>query len=719
MNPVPGRRTQIDLTTTEDAAFLLDLHGFLSSFNKSFKTFLSCTVAEINDKRLCHFTVASEKELAEEMTSKAINGNASYGHLAFRTNDGAGKIGKITLVPFFEEGQIAGATGFLQDVTATVNANKEIYDHEQRLKAIFYHEPDCVSVISLDGLVVDLNPAGFSLLKGSHEELIGRDFFESVMDADQEKCRVAHQKVCAGADQTLQFRLHSLDVQLHWVEANIVPLRNKQGNIYATLSVIRNISEKKWVEEQLKKQEERIERTKRMARIGYWDYDYDKGQAHSTDSLYDIYGLDRSSYKEITPDLFLSIVHPEDKERVIASLLSITVEHIVEGEHRIIRPDGKVIYVHHSCNTVFDDNGNRVSTSGAVQDITERKEAELALLISEQKFKSLVQNGSDLIVIMDEAGHFTYVSPTARAISGYGPEDLLHKNVFDFIHPDDHELVKGELNSVIGSFNTGKATPHRFLSATGEWMWLESKGVNLIHDSNIRGIIINARNITDRIQLQERLDKELANRQKDITSAVIRAQESERSQLGQELHDNVNQVLTTIKLYNEMLLDRIGNPDDILKKSIHHLQKCINEIRSISKRLSAPTLGKISLSDSINELIDSINLTRKINIRCGIKETNKNPVSQDVHLTVYRIIQEQLNNIIKHAEAKNAVIELMHTPRLVTLMIRDDGKGFDVGMKRTGIGITNIITRAENMNGKVMIESQPGKGCTLKLSFPV
>jgi signal transduction histidine kinase len=120
---------------------------------------------------------------------------------------------------------------------------------------------------------------------------------------------------------------------------------------------------------------------------------------------------------------------------------------------------------------------------------------------------------------------------------------------------------------------------------------------------------VNARDITDRIKLQQKLDLELASKQKDITAAIIETQEKERSQLGLELHDNVNQVLTTIKLYNEMLLDGLGDQKDILTRSIKHLQNCINEIRSISKRLSAPTLGAITLDSSIRELIQSISLT--------------------------------------------------------------------------------------------------------------
>jgi PAS domain S-box-containing protein len=708
----------IDLSTTDEIALLLDASGRISAVNKAFKAFVGYPAADVQNKSLPDFIEPGEKQSSCEFVQKALAGAPAYGHLAFETRSGERRIGKVTAVPFFENGAIGGVTCFIQDVTATVNFNRDIYDQEQRLKAIFYHEQDGVAVLSLDATLVDLNPAGVHLFEGSRDILIGRHFPDLIQESDRACFVETNRKVGSGKIETFQFRITSLRGSVRWLEANIVPLRDKYEKIYATLSVMRDITGRKQIEETLRKQEERLESAKRLARIGYWEYDFAEEKSYSTEGVYEIYGLRREECPEISPAFFMSLVHPDDKDRMQAIFSDIASHPVVEEEHRMIRPDGRVIYIHHSGNLLFGPNGEPMTMTGAVQDITERKESEKRLLLSEQKFKSLVQNGSDLIVIMDDQGVFQYISPSVKHIAGHEPDEMVGRNAFEMIHPDDLPIVMSELTTVIDSTNSGQATPHRFLNAAGEWIWLESKGANLMHDDSIRGIIINARNITDRIRLQERLDKELANRQKDITSAVIKAQESERSQLGQELHDNVNQVLTTVKLYNEMLRDGLGEPTEIVNKSIRHLQGCINEIRSISKRLSAPTLGSISLTDSIHELIDSINLTKKITLHCTINESEQVCVTQDVHLTVYRIIQEQLNNILKHAEAKHAWIELVNQPGDFSLRIRDDGRGFDVNAKRTGIGITNIITRAENINGRVSIESAPGEGTTLVLTFP-
>ncbi|MCW3075296.1 MAG: hypothetical protein JWP69_2365 [Flaviaesturariibacter sp.] len=218
---------------------------------------------------------------------------------------------------------------------------------------------------------------------------------------------------------------------------------------------------------------------------------------------------------------------------------------------------------------------------------------------------------------------------------------------------------------------------------------------------------------------KEALEVETRQRQRMVTEAVIKAQENERSSIGLELHDNVNQVLTTVKLQNEMLLDGFGDSKTILKKSSQYLQECINEIRSLSRRLSAPTLGKIRLEDSVKDLIESISLTNKFLIRSEIAITNNNNITPDTHLALYRILQEQMNNVLKHAAATEVKIQLVQSHKALQLTIVDNGQGFDMATKRAGIGITNMKTRAENLHGSFEIKSAPGEGCSIQVVIPI
>lgn len=242
-------------------------------------------------------------------------------------------------------------------------------------------------------------------------------------------------------------------------------------------------------------------------------------------------------------------------------------------------------------------------------------------------------------------------------------------------------------------------------------------------------IYFNYRRNRKHLQVLKALNKEIneqkAAREEEarlrhqlITEAVIRAQENERSLIGLELHDNINQVLTTVKLHNEMVLDGVGEPHVILPRSINYLQSCINEIRSLSKRLSAPTLGKISLRESVKDLIESINETSKVKITYEMSGLSESVLKREVHLGVYRILQEQLHNVIKHSEASEVLVQLEHKLETISLVVADNGKGFAVKDTKNGIGLVNMQTRAESLNGTFELESHPGRGCKIKVILP-
>jgi len=217
---------------------------------------------------------------------------------------------------------------------------------------------------------------------------------------------------------------------------------------------------------------------------------------------------------------------------------------------------------------------------------------------------------------------------------------------------------------------------------------------------------------------REAREQQAKEHHKQITEAVIKAQEKERSVIGLDLHDNINQVLTTVKLQNEMVLEGIADPKAILPRSTAYLQSCINEIRSLSKRLSAPTLGKISLEESVKDLIDSINETSKVKITRQISGLDNELLKQDLHIGVYRILQEQLNNVLKHADATEVLVKLERTDDKLHLLVTDNGKGFVVQGHKQGIGLVNMQTRAENLNGTFELTTCPGKGCRVKVVLP-
>jgi signal transduction histidine kinase len=226
-------------------------------------------------------------------------------------------------------------------------------------------------------------------------------------------------------------------------------------------------------------------------------------------------------------------------------------------------------------------------------------------------------------------------------------------------------------------------------------------------------IIIN--DVTERIRLEKELALQQRLKQQQITEVVLGAQEQERFELGQELHDNINQILATSKLYLDVAIEEREPRIELLVKSRNNISMAIEEIRRLSKELITPSLNDLGLVQSIQELIRSIQMVKKMKIRLAISGLDESALLPEQKINVYRIIQEQLNNILKHAQASSVIIELTREEEQIRLLLADDGKGFDPRMRRNGVGISNIISRAELYNGRVEIDSAPGKGCRLEV----
>jgi signal transduction histidine kinase len=217
--------------------------------------------------------------------------------------------------------------------------------------------------------------------------------------------------------------------------------------------------------------------------------------------------------------------------------------------------------------------------------------------------------------------------------------------------------------------------------------------------------------------LQQQLIDQKVKHTREMTQSIINAHEAERKKLAEELHDNVNQLLGVVKLYVEHAQIDPPGKNDILKKSAEYLDLTIKEIRQLSKSLTPPTLSLNGLVASISDMISSIEQARKIRIDFeanGFDETLLSPPKQ---VMTYRIIQEQLNNVLKHSEADRVSIRLSQSGGVVYLVINDNGVGFDSHQVKQGLGLNNIRNRLEVVRGNLHIESQPGCGCTLMIDF--
>ncbi len=243
------------------------------------------------------------------------------------------------------------------------------------------------------------------------------------------------------------------------------------------------------------------------------------------------------------------------------------------------------------------------------------------------------------------------------------------------------------------------------------------KGLIFIFISSVIIFFISRKLFRRQRRLQYDLIEERLNHKNLLAIEVFNAQEGERKKIGEELHDNVNQLLGVVKLYLDHALVNPASKDEMLKKSSSYVMEVINEIRGLSRSLISPTLKDIGLVASIRELIESIQQIKNIEINLFIDDFDENKLSEMKKLMVYRIMQEQLNNMLKHSRAEHVQIEIRQTTNTVHIEVEDDGVGFEVSKCNSGLGLKNIRHRLELINGNMHIVTAPGEGCKIEVSF--
>ncbi len=214
---------------------------------------------------------------------------------------------------------------------------------------------------------------------------------------------------------------------------------------------------------------------------------------------------------------------------------------------------------------------------------------------------------------------------------------------------------------------------------------------------------------------------EKVRHQKVLTEVALQAQQKEKEDIGRELHDNINQVLATVKMYLGLIKSgKAEEPDELLGKSLEYVEYAIDELRKLSHSLVAPAKKSSTLINLLEELVYDINSFKRMTIKLEIgDEISGLELDKDIELMIYRVLQEQLNNIVKYAHAKETLIRLESESGILYLTIKDDGEGFDATSTSKGIGLRNIQSRVDHHGGDLQLISAPGKGCTLEVSVKI
>jgi signal transduction histidine kinase len=204
-----------------------------------------------------------------------------------------------------------------------------------------------------------------------------------------------------------------------------------------------------------------------------------------------------------------------------------------------------------------------------------------------------------------------------------------------------------------------------------------------------------------------------------MAQAIVAGQDLERDEIARELQDNVNQILSSVSV---MLSAAQSNPDDqvfMVQKASEYLQSAIQEVRKLSRSLSTAVINEVGLLGPVEDLIKQMREVQPMTVAFECAPSLEAGLSGDVQLMLYRIIQEQTNNILRYAQATQVQIKIIKTASQLTLTIQDNGKGFTPGKQAKGLGMMNMLNRAESFGGTMQVIAQPGKGCRIVVKVPM
>jgi PAS domain S-box-containing protein len=488
------------------------------------------------------------------------------------------------------------------------------------------------------------------------------------------------------------------------------------------ISVIRDITERKHAQQALASSEERFRQMADHIQQVFWMTNVDKTQMIYVSPAYEkIWGRPCSELYA-APSSWVDAIHPDDRKQIAERALVHQVSGDYNEVYRIVRPDGSIRWIQDRAFPISDAVGTVYRIVGIADDITSRKEAWDALGEGEARKRAIMEAALDAIITIDHEGQMIELNPAAGRILAHNRATLVGQNFLDVIPP----LLRPWFQHGLAKCFTGDKGPS--LGSRVEVPALRADGSRFFAEFTITRIrlpgkpmfTIYIRDITP----LKRTEAEL----RSLSQRIISAQEAERSRIAQELHDGVNQLVASVKMRLHKVQDNLPelkpSAREILFRCDRLLIKVLEENRRIAHNLRPPDLDQLGLAAACTGFLNEVQSRTNMQIECHIT-SQVNRLAPEIGLHLFRMVQEAINNIEKHARATLVKVQIRLQRDEVVLKVQDDGRGFDpqnlaAGRKgRRGLGLTHMRERALSLGGTFTLTSQPGTGTTVHARVPL
>lgn len=657
----------------------------------------------------------SAEEVAEEIMMALRRDNCWNGELQNIKKDGTlfWSMANVTAFDHPDFGHVWVTVQ--QEITNRILAENALRKAEFENRTILNTFSYLMFRMDREGVIYDFRAPDTSLLLMPPDQFLGKNYRDVLPSELSTKLLLFFEEAFSRMQVVnIEYSL-ALNGQEVFFEGRAIPISDKEVLMFA-----HDVTEAKKSKDQIRESEERYNLIIQATKDGIWDWDIEKDIAYVSPRWCELMGVGSEVRLLKSPfQNWLNCIHPDHRgevEKAISMHFEKNVFFDVDYLYSI--GSGKFLWRRTIGQAIFSKEGKPVRMLGSV--IDEKKKAELQLQKSIQEVsdykKALDQ--AVIVSVSDRIGTITYVNQKFCEQYGYAAEEVIGKNhriLNSGVHPVNFwkqfwsEIIQGKVFKA-EVCNKGK---------NGNLHWSDTTIVPFMDKDGMPYQFLAIRNdITQKRKLERELAEQQLNQQKLITEVALQEQEKERNELGRELHDNINQILATAKIYLGMARSKDGDVGMLLENSFAHLNSAIEEIRRLSHNLVAPTLGDIGLHEAVKTLLKESGKTDSFKIKFIDHISDFSQLGHKGEIMLFRIIQEQLNNIRKHASAKFVEIKFNRDGDEIKLSIVDNGVGFDKAKHFNGIGLANIQNRVAFYNGRMEIVTAPNQGCAINIWIP-
>lgn len=725
----PEFNTESVLETLEEGYLLLNSEYKVKYFNR--KAAL-CFHQVTNDyltigKWLLAGTKLDFIEFIKELALKCLeNHHVEQSFSIVRNNEQI--VFEFQCTPYYRDQHVTGVIFKIKDISASHRLKAELEFSNERFALAAKASYDLIWERNFINNTYKFSDQYHSIFGYNPEEVsVPNVFIETIVHPEDRQLFRESKRKCLSAKKGLfdfpRIRFVTKDGDVRYVKIRSVFSYDQFGIPKAALGFVHDITEKYLQDQELLRLNEKFSLAAKASLDVIWEYDVVLDRFQFSDAFYRNFGYETS--REWSYDEFMSEVVHHDDLQMIRSFLRKELESKSEilhfPKHRYWNSVGEVKFVEAHMHVVHDDQQIPVRYIDVIRDITAAELLTQSLEEAVERYETVSKATSDLIFeILPEKNKMLFWNNIMKEKYGFKTKNSVEIAWFkDHIHPEDVNRITDYFKSVVLKKSSGASVEFRFRDNKGAYRDVLIRSY-IIYDSdgNVNRVIGAMQDLSTVYSLEKRIIEETLIFQRKLNENTIITEEKERESFAKELHDNINQLLSVVILYQSIASSDEKARSEMIEKSKGLLHNIVQEIRSLTHKMISPVLDT-GLEAALQQLSEETEKVMSISIHFKAVDFDNNAVSKDVQLMLYRIVQEQLNNIMKYAEASIVNIGLYVSNGKLHLNIKDNGKGFDMKVKSKGVGLRNMKSRVEAYHGTVEFLTSINNGFEIAIKIPV